>query len=34
MWWQLGIANDFVPQFKFWGLGRFVATDGIANLRE
>ncbi len=32
-WWQLGIANDFVPQFKFWGLGRFVATDGIANTR-
>lgn len=33
MWWQIGIANDFVPQFKFWGLGRFVATDGVANLR-
>ena len=33
MWWQLGIANDFVPQFKFWGMGRFVATDGIANTR-
>lgn len=32
-WWQIGIANDFVPQFKFWGLGRFVSTDGIANLR-
>ncbi len=33
MWWQVGIANDFVPQFKFWGLGRFVATDGIVNTR-
>ena len=33
MWWQLGIANDFVPQFKFWGLGRFVATDGLVNTR-
>lgn len=33
MWWQLGIANDLVPQFKFWGLGRFVATDGLANTR-
>lgn len=33
MWWQCGIANDFVPQFKFWGLGRFVVTDGIANTR-
>jgi hypothetical protein len=33
MWWQAGIANDFVPQFKFWGLGRFVATDGVVNTR-
>jgi len=33
MWWQIGIANDFVPQFKFWGMGRFVVTDGIANTR-
>lgn len=33
MWWQCGIANDFVPQFKFWGLGRFVVTDGLANVR-
>lgn len=33
MWWQIGIANDFVPQFKFWGMGRFVVTDGVANVR-
>ena len=33
MWWQCGIANDFVAQFKFWGLGRFVCTDGIVNVR-
>jgi hypothetical protein len=33
MWWQIGIANDFVPQFKFWGMGRFVVTDGVANTR-
>ena len=33
MWWQIGIANDFVAQFKFWGMGRFVATDGVANIR-
>ena len=32
-WWQIGIANDLVPQFKFWGMGRFVVTDGVANLR-
>jgi len=34
MWWQLGIANDFVCQFKFWGFGRFVATDGVVNIRQ
>lgn len=33
MWWQLGAFNDFTPQFKFWGLGRFVCTDGILNVR-
>lgn len=33
-WWQLGAANDMVLQFKFWGLGRFVVTDGIANIRQ
>ena len=32
--WQIGIANDFVPQFKFWGLGRFVCTDGLVYVRE
>jgi hypothetical protein len=34
MWWQLGIANDLVCQFKFWGMGRFVATDGLVNTRQ
>ena len=34
MWWQIGIANDFVPQFKFWGMSRFVATDGTVNVRR
>lgn len=33
LWWQCGVANDFVPQFKFWGMGRFVATDGLVNTR-
>ena len=32
-WWQLGLANDWTPQFRFWGFGRFVATDGITNLK-
>lgn len=34
MWWQCGSANDFVCQFKFWGMGRFVATDGLVNIRQ
>ena len=32
-WWQLGIANDLVVQFKFHSIGRFVATDGLINIR-
>lgn len=34
MWWNLGIANDMVCQFKFWGIGRFVVTDGVLNIRQ
>jgi len=33
MWWQLGVCNDFVPQFRFQGIGRFIVTDGICNIR-
>jgi hypothetical protein len=33
MWWQIGIANDFVAQFRFVGIGRFVAFDGVVNTR-
>lgn len=33
-WWQLGYANDLVCQFRFWSLGRFVATDGYVNIRQ
>lgn len=34
MWWQLGIANDFVCQFRFWSTGRVVATDGVVSIRQ
>lgn len=34
IWWQIGLANDLVCQFKFWGLGRFVACDGEVNVRQ
>lgn len=33
MWWQGGLVNDMVCQFRFAGIGRFVATDGIVNIR-
>ena len=33
IWWHGGIVNDLVHQFRFWGLGRFVITDGVVNVR-
>lgn len=33
-WWQLGWGNDLVCQFRFWGLSRFVVTDGVVNIRK
>ena len=33
MWWQGGLANTFTCQFRFQGIGRFVSTDGIVNIR-
>jgi len=33
-WWQIGASNDLVCQFRFWGLGRFVCTDGVVNIRQ
>lgn len=33
-WWQLGIANDLICQFRFYGFGRFVCTDGEVNTRQ
>jgi len=33
-WWQLGWSNDLVCQFRFHGLGRFVVTDGVVNVRQ
>ncbi len=34
IYWNLGAANDFIPQFRFWGLGRFVVTDGIVSIYQ
>ncbi len=33
-WWQLGIGNDVVLQFRFNGFGRFLCTDGFINMRQ
>ena len=33
-YWRLGIANDFVVQFEFWGIGRFLCTNGLVNIRQ
>jgi hypothetical protein len=27
-WWSCGTANDFVPQFRFWGVGPWKCTNG------
>lgn len=33
-YWNKGMANDFVPQFRFWGTGRFVATNGVVSVYQ
>lgn len=33
IWWQCGAANDLVPLFKFWTIGRVAATNGVCNVR-
>lgn len=34
MWWRLGMGNDIVPQFRFYGQKRFVATNGLASIYQ
>lgn len=34
IYWNLGSGNDIIPQFRFWGLSRFVATDGLVSLYQ
>ena len=34
MWWNMGAANDLTCKFRFWGFGRFVATNGVVMLRQ
>ena len=32
--WSLGYANYLIPQFRFWGDGRFLATDGFMTVQS
>lgn len=34
MWWKCGSANDLTQQFKFYGMNRFVFTDGITGVYQ
>lgn len=34
IWWQLGSANDLTFQYRFYGLSRFVATNGLTGIYQ
>jgi len=34
MWWRLGASNDLYQQYKFYGMGRFVFSDGITGVYQ
>lgn len=34
MWWRIGMSNDTTLQFRFYGTGRFVATNGLASIYQ
>lgn len=34
MWWRLGSANDLSMQYRFYGMNRFVFTDGVAGVYQ
>jgi hypothetical protein len=34
VFWTGGYMNEFTPQFRFWGDGRFVVTDGVVNIYQ
>ncbi len=31
---RLGYVNDFIPQFRFWGSGRFICSNGTVRLHR
>ncbi len=33
-WWGLGMANDFVPQFRFWGKGPWNCFGGLMAINQ
>jgi len=32
--WNLGLANELIPQFRFWGTGRFVVGNGALSIYQ
>jgi hypothetical protein len=32
--WNMGRANDYTPQFRFWGTGRFVVGNGVTSIYQ
>lgn len=34
MWWNLGMSNTLTLQFRFYGLSRFLTTDGIIGIYQ
>lgn len=34
MWWRLGASNDLSQQFRFYGLNRFVISEGITGVYQ
>lgn len=34
IWWQLGAANEIICKFNYWGIGRWLASNGELNIRQ
>jgi hypothetical protein len=34
VYWNLGYCNEFTPQFRLWGKGRFVAGNGTMGVYQ
>lgn len=34
IYWNMGWGNQFIPQFRFWGFGRFLCGNGEVNILQ